>query len=82
MKKFCALIILMLICTFFFSSGCYIKPKASMVQATRRFAQYTEQSEQKPSNGMIDLSEGPKTNYNADFGPQKLNFDIKIVDPY
>ena len=57
------------------------KPKQSMVQSKRRFAQYLEQEGQKNPN-TIDLSEGPKQNYNAKFGPKSLEFDIKIVDPY
>ena len=32
--------------------------------------------------GTIDLSEGPKLRYDAKFGPQDLNFDIKIINPY
>ena len=52
-----------------------------MVQSKRRFAEYVEpQGEIK--KGVIDLSEGPKQNYNAQLGPQNINFDIKIVDPY
>ena len=56
------------------------KQKTNMVQAQRRFAKYLD-SEQKNPNA-IDLSEGPKQNYNANFGPKSLEFDIKIVDPY
>jgi len=54
---------------------------ANMIQAKRRFAEYVEPQTQKGS-GTIDLSEGPKLNYEAKFGPKNLNFDIKIVDPY
>lgn len=59
------------------------KPKQSMVKAERRFAKYLdgEQQQQKNPNA-IDLSEGPRQNYNAKFGPKNLDFDIKIVDPY
>ena len=57
------------------------KPKQNMIQSKRRFAQYLDSEEQKNPNA-IDLSEGPKQNYNAKFGPKNLEFDIKIVDPY
>jgi hypothetical protein len=57
------------------------KQKQSMVQSKRRFAQYLESQEQGNPNA-IDLSEGPKQNYNAKFGPKNLEFDVKIVDPY
>lgn len=52
-----------------------------MIQSKRRFAEYVEPQNQKNPN-TIDLSEGPKQNYNATFGPKNLDFDIKIVDPY
>ena len=55
--------------------------KQNMIQSKRRFAQYMEpQSTNDPTH--IDLSEGPKLKYDAKFGPKKLDFDIKIVDPY
>ena len=57
------------------------RPKQSMVQHQRRFAKYLDSAEQKNPNA-IDLSEGPKQNYNAKFGPGNLDFDIKIVNPY
>ena len=51
-----------------------------MIQSKRRFAQYVET--QNKSYNSIDLSEGPRQSYDANLGPQSLNFDIKIVDPY
>lgn len=57
------------------------KPKPNMIQSKRRFAEYMEPQQQKDPN-TIDLSEGPKQNYNAHFGPKNLDFDIKIVNPY
>ena len=57
------------------------KVKANMIQAKRRFAEYVEPQTQKTS-GTIDLSEGPKLDYDRKFGPKNLNFDIKIIDPY
>lgn len=56
------------------------KPKQNMVQAQRRFAKYLDAPQGNPN--AIDLSEGPKQNYNAKFGPKSLEFDVKIVDPY
>lgn len=51
-----------------------------MVQAQRRFAKYLDQQQGNPN--AIDLSEGPRQNYNAKFGPKNIEFDVKIVDPY
>ena len=58
------------------------KPKPNMVQSERRFAKYVEQNQSKKTGNFIDLSEGPKQSYDAYLGPQNLNFDFKIVDPY
>lgn len=80
MKKICIFLLLLSFITVF-TSGCNIKQKNSnLVQSKRRFAQYVEP--QKQNSGTVDLSEGPKLNYDAKLGPQNLNFDIKIVDPY
>ena len=57
------------------------KQKPNMIQSKRRFAEYVEPQTQKDPN-RIDLSEGPRQNYDAKFGPKSLDFDIKIVDPY
>ena len=82
MKKVCVFL-LMLSFTATFTSACTQKQKQSMVQAKRRFAQYVEpQKTNTSSTKTIDLSEGPKLNYDANLGPRSLNFDIKIVDPY
>ncbi len=81
MKKFCVFILC--ISTFtFLVSGCTIKQQTgSMVKSKRRFAQYMEPENKQPE-GVVDLSEGPRQNYDARFGPKNLEFDIKIVDPY
>lgn len=81
MKKICIITLLLLFFVTIFASACNKAPKASMIQAKRRFAQYTYIQNTK-HQGVVDLSEGPKLNYDRDLGPQKLNFDIKIVDPY
>ena len=57
------------------------QPKPNMIQSKRRFAQYVEPTSQKNPNA-IDLSEGPKLQYDANLGPKNLEFDIKIIDPY
>jgi len=66
-------------------SACQVETnKSSMVNAKRRLEQYipaTEGGKAKTSS-YVDLSEGPKLKYNADFGPRDLNFDVKVVNPY
>lgn len=80
MKKICSLIILAFVISVC-ASACNVQPPASMVKSQRRFAKYVE----PPNNvqgGVVDLSEGPKTRYEANFGPKALDFDIKIRNPY
>ena len=82
MKKFFAFILLLSfvsVCTTACSNQG--KPKKNMIQSKRRFAEYVEPQQNKDPN-RIDLSEGPKLKYDAKLGPQNLDFDIKIVDPY
>jgi len=78
--------ILLIICLVLFSlvlSACR-STSNSTIKYERRLGKYFNNSstENKPSGGMIDLSEGPKLRYDAKFGPKDLNFDIKIVNPY
>ena len=63
--------------------GCSFKQtnKKNMIQSKRRFADYVETQTQGALN-TIDLSDGPKLKYDKNLGPQNLNFDIRIVDPY
>ena len=82
MKKvfvFFVMLFFISVCTTACTSNSASKP--NLIQSKRRFAEYIEPSQQKDPN-MIDLSEGPKQNYNAKFGPKNLDFDIKIIDPY
>lgn len=82
MKKFC---IFLLMVSFILTgtTACTHKKKPNMVQSQRRFAKYVEpQSGNTNATGTIDLSEGPRQNYDRNLGPQNINFDIKIVDPY
>ena len=82
MKKIC-IFLLMMFCACFFMTGCTTKQKPNMVQSHRRFAKYMpSQNSQQGLNNVIDLSEGPRQSYDADLGPQNLNFEMKIVDPY
>ena len=78
MKKFWTLFLAVV---FFstFTTACTDRPKQNLIQSKRRFAEYVEP---QSDSGRIDLSEGPKLNYDANLGPKNLNFDIKIVDPY
>jgi len=55
--------------------------KPNMIQSKRRFENYVNPQSQKDPH-VIDMSEGPKLNYNAKFGPKAPEFDVKIVDPY
>ena len=80
-KKICSLLILSMVSMLFFSACTIKEQKSTMVQAKRRFAKYIEP--QKTTDvGRVDLSEGPRLRYDADFGPKTPNFDIKIVNPY
>ena len=83
MKKYLILLLMfsfISICTT--ACGIQNRPKQNMIQSTRRFAKYLEPQEQQSNPNAIDLSEGPRQNYNAKFGPKNIDFDIKIVDPY
>ena len=64
------------------TTACIQKTNSNnLIQSKRRFADYIENQNTSDPN-RIDLSEGPKLKYDASFGPQNLNFDIKIIDPY
>ena len=78
MKKNGLLIVCLLISTLLLSA-CTSTPK-SPIKYERKLGKYFE--EEKQVGGTIDLSEGPKLRYNANFGPKDLNFDIKIINPY
>lgn len=80
MKKYGLLVVCLLISSLFLSA-CSTKPN-SPLNYERRLGKYFEPDGNKPVGGMVDLSEGPKLRYNANFGPKDLNFDFKIVNPY
>lgn len=83
MKNYGLILVCLLICGVIFS-GCKVNSNPnSMVNAHRRLEKYLPSENAKPSSGkVVDLSEGPKTSYDAKFGPKDLNFDIKIINPY
>ena len=80
MKKYC-LFLVCLILSSVLLSACNTKPKASMVKAERRLEKYF-QTDKSPSGAVVDLSEGPRLQYDRKFGPKDVNFDVKIVNPY
>ena len=53
-----------------------------MVKSQRRFAKYIEPPKDEAQDGVVDLSEGPKLKYEANFGPKTPDFDFKIENPY
>ncbi len=74
----------LLLCALLISSclsACDRKQNAQIIKAKRKFAQYVEPQEKK-QDGIIDLSEGPRQNYNFLFGPKMPSFDFKIENPY
>ena len=83
MKKICVFFLLLSFIAAL-SSGCTQKTskKPNMIQSKRRFASYVEPQTEQKDKTVVDLSEGPRLNYNGTLGPQNLNFEIKIVDPY
>ena len=80
MKKYGLLIVCLLLSSILLSA-CNADP-SSPIKYERKLGKYLEPQENKPTGGTIDLSEGPKLKYNANFGPKDLNFDFKIINPY
>lgn len=82
MKKYCPLVICLLASSILLSA-CTTVPE-SPIKYQRKLEKYLQPAsdEQRAQGGTIDLSEGPKLNYNSKFGPRELSFDIKIIDPY
>ncbi len=82
MKKKCLLVPCLLVCCLLVT-GCNFKQSSkSPINYQRRLEKYLPSETSQPSAKTVDLSEGPKTRYDAKFGPQDLNFDIKINTPY
>ena len=78
MKKYGLLVVCLLISSILLSA-CNTMPN-SPIKYERKLGKYFES--EKKVGGTIDLSEGPKLRYNANFGPKDLNFDFKIINPY
>lgn len=81
MKK----IALLLVCLTMASvllTGCTMKNKTQTINYKRKLVQYLPAENTSSIKRTIDLSEGPKSKYDANFGPNDLNFDIKIKNPY
>ena len=79
MKKYGLLVVCLLISSVLLSA-CNTVPN-SPIKYERKLGKYFE-SEKQQVGGTIDLSEGPKLRYNANFGPKDLSFDFKIINPY
>ncbi len=80
MEKYCLFIVCLLVSCLLFS-GCDAKQAKSPINYQRRLEKYLPSEPVKPM-GSIDLSDGPKTRYDAKFGPKDLNFDIKLNTKY
>ena len=78
MKKYGLFVVYLLISAVFLTA-CTTKPD-SPINYERKLGKYFENEEN--IGGVVDLSEGPKLKYNANFGPSDVNFDFKIVNPY
>ncbi len=62
-------------------SACTANQKTPMVNSQRRLGKYF-QAEENKDGSVVDLSEGPKLDYNANFGPKTPSFEFKIINPY
>ena len=76
-----SLLIVCLLCSSVLLSACNTMPD-SPIKYERKLGKYFESDKKNTAGGVIDLSEGPKLRYNANFGPRDLNFDFKIINPY
>lgn len=79
MKKF-SILVLCLIVMSLFLSACTTTTK-SPIKYERKLGKYF-QNENTPQGEMIDLSEGPRLNYDGNLGPKDLNFEMKLITPY
>lgn len=84
MKKIIFVLVCFVLANVFFT-GCTIKNNSPTIKYHRRLQKYLPSNtvtQTQRQAGTIDLSEGPKTKYDAKLGPNELNFDVKIKDPY
>ena len=88
MKKYGLILVVCLMISSILLCACTVKPKKSAINYKRKLEKYlpSETPQSKTVNdhktATIDLSEGPKLKYDAKMGPQDLNFDFKIQNPY
>lgn len=82
MKKACIIFLCLgIIVAGVLFSGCTAKNNRHTINYQRRLQNYLP-ADTTGASGTIDLSDGTKTKYDANLGPQELNFDIKIQNPY
>lgn len=82
MRKSISYLLILSFVAIFVSACTPQSQKPNLIQSKRRFEQYVNPQARQENSNAVDLSEGPKLNYNHKIGPKDLNFDIKIVDPY
>ena len=83
-KTMSVFLCLCLVLTGVILSGCSSKSKQPTINYHRRLQNYlpSDDGSKSATPGTIDLSEGPKTQYDSKLGPNDLNFDITIKNPY
>ena len=82
-KKINLILILIFLCTM--TSSCKIQHEAVVIKSKNTFndlKQKTHIENTKIYDNVVDLSEGPRLNYDRYLGPKQLNFDFKIIAPY
>ena len=89
MKKACiVLLCLGIIVTGVLLSGCSVKSSKQTINYQRRLQNYLpsnsagQSTTSKMPTSIIDLSEGPRIQYDAHLGPHELDFDVRIKNPY
>ena len=84
MKKYSLFIVCLLLCSVLLCA-CQVKQKHQTIRYQRKLEKYLPTNNSgslTTSTGAVDLSEGPRLKYDAKMGPNDVNFDIKIVNPY
>lgn len=80
MKRIVFLLVCIILCSIFVCA-CSVKPQKPTINYQRRLKKYI-QTETPNTTQTIDLSEGPRLRYDVNLGPQDVNFDFKIKNPY
>ena len=66
--------------------GCSVKKNVQTINYQSKLKQYlpndTVKEKTNTSTNIIDLSDGRKVRYDARFGPNDVNFDFKVKNPY